>query len=47
MTKSNDYNWPLYIAMCKVGIRFAYNTTQTLIDGELKTTPALINVAAG
>ena len=29
------------------GIRFAQNTTQTLIGGQLKTTPVFINVSAG
>ena len=29
------------------GIRFAQNTTQTLIGGQLKITPAFINVSAG
>ena len=33
--------------MCYVDIRFAQNTTQTLIGGELETTPAFINVSAG
>ena len=28
------------------GIRFAQNTAQTLIGGQLKTTPAFINVLA-
>ena len=29
------------------GIRFAQNTTQTLIGGQLKITPAFINISAG
>ena len=35
------------IIMCYVDIRFAQNTAQTLIGGELETTPAFINVSAG
>ena len=34
------------IAICYINIRFAQSATQTLIGGELKTKPALINVSA-
>ena len=35
------------ITTCYIDIRFAQNTTQTVIGGELKTAPAFINVLAG
>ena len=54
MTKNNDHNCGcilptdvVLIAICHIDIRFAQNTTQTLIGGELKTTPVFINISAG
>ena len=54
MTKNNDHNFGCVlptnvvdITRCYIDIRFAQNTTQTLIGGELKATPAFINVSAG
>ena len=35
------------ITMCSIEIRFAQNTTQNLIGGELETMPVFINVSAG
>ena len=35
------------ITVCYIEIRFAQNTTQTLIGCELETTPASINVLVG
>ena len=54
MTKNNDYNCGCIlptnvvdVIMFYIDIRFAQNTTQTLIGGKLKTTPAFDNVSAG
>ena len=51
--KNNDHNrgciLPMIvvdITICYIDIRFAQNTTQTLIGGELKATQGFINVSA-
>ena len=52
MTKNNDHYCDcilptnVVITICYINIRFAQNTTQTLIGGELKTTPAFVRVSA-
>ena len=53
MTKNNNHNCGCIlptkvvdITMCYIDIRFAQNTTQTLIGGALETTPASINFSA-
>ena len=38
---------PTTVVGITIEIRFAQNTTQTLIGGELETTPAFINASVG
>ena len=55
MAKNNDHNCgcilPTNVVVITIWYNnmswFAQNTTQTLIGGETKTTPAFINVSAG
>ena len=43
--KNNDHTCGCMLPTTVVDIRFAQNATQTLIGGELTTTPGFINVS--
>ena len=55
MTKNNDHNncgciLPtniVDITTCYIDVKFAQNTLQTVIGGEIETMPAFVNVSAG